>query len=117
MPTMHAKDALVHARKGALLRQDLPIEPRFKPGDRVRTRNINPDGHTRLPRYARDKVGTVVQLQGIYPFPDTNAHGDPRMQQVYLIRFTAQELWGEGAGNKDTNYIDLWEDHLDFSHT
>ena len=26
---------------------------RFKPGDRVRTRNINPPSHTRLPRYAR----------------------------------------------------------------
>ena len=28
---------------------------RFKPGDRVRARNINPLGHTRLPRYARGK--------------------------------------------------------------
>jgi nitrile hydratase len=28
--------------------------PRFKPGDHVRTKNINPARHTRLPRYARD---------------------------------------------------------------
>src|SRR6188474_1825327 len=30
---------------------------KFKPGDKVRTRNIHPKSHTRLPRYARDKVG------------------------------------------------------------
>ena len=29
-------------------------EARFAPGDRVRTRNLHPPGHTRLPRYARD---------------------------------------------------------------
>ena len=31
-------------------------QPRFKPGDKVRTANIHPKTHTRLPRYARDKV-------------------------------------------------------------
>src|SRR5215475_7065492 len=30
---------------------------RFKPGDRVRTKNIHPTKHTQLPRYARHKVG------------------------------------------------------------
>jgi len=38
--------------------------PRFKEGDRVRTRNINPDTHTRLPRYARGKPGVVARVQG-----------------------------------------------------
>jgi nitrile hydratase len=36
----------------------------FAPGDRVRTRNIHPQGHTRLPRYVRDKVGTVELVHG-----------------------------------------------------
>ena len=31
----------------------------FKVGDRVRTKNIHPLGHTRLPRYARGKTGVV----------------------------------------------------------
>ena len=30
------------------------------PGDRVRTRTVDPAGHTRLPRYARGATGTVV---------------------------------------------------------
>jgi nitrile hydratase subunit beta len=30
----------------------------FKPGDRVRTRNIHPQTHTRLPRYARGKLAS-----------------------------------------------------------
>src|SRR5262249_15465922 len=35
--------------------QDPSIAPLFHVGDRVRARNINPAGHTRLPRYARGK--------------------------------------------------------------
>ena len=34
-----------------------PVAPRFQAGQRVRARNINPIGHTRLPRYARGKIG------------------------------------------------------------
>src|SRR5205823_5478261 len=32
---------------------------KFKAGDKVKTRNINPATHTRLPRYARGKLGMV----------------------------------------------------------
>src|SRR5580704_17243190 len=32
-----------------------PAPAKFKAGDRVRTRNINPPSHTRLPRYARGR--------------------------------------------------------------
>ena len=39
---------------------------RFKPGDRVRTRNIHPQTHTRLPRYARDKLGMVELIHGCH---------------------------------------------------
>ena len=33
--------------------------PRFHVEQRVRARNINPMGHTRLPRYLRGKLGTI----------------------------------------------------------
>src|ERR1700733_5545427 len=33
--------------------------PRFRQGDRVVARNINPTGHTRLPRYVRGKRGVI----------------------------------------------------------
>ena len=42
-----------------------PQKPaRFKPGDRVRTKNIHPKTHTRLPRYARGRVGVIEALRG-----------------------------------------------------
>ena len=47
-----------------------PAPARFKAGDRVRARNINPPTHTRLPRYVRGHVGTVEALRGCHVFPD-----------------------------------------------
>src|SRR6185436_18094244 len=34
---------------------DSSVTPAFKPAQRVRARNLNPEGHTRLPRYTRGK--------------------------------------------------------------
>jgi nitrile hydratase len=81
---------------------------------RVRARNIHPTGHTRLPRYARGKIGTVVRDHGVYVFPDTNAHfqGEKR-QHVYSVRFTARELWGESASRLDSVHLDMWDDYLE----
>src|SRR6202166_1772431 len=71
---------------------------RFKPGDRVRTKNIHPATHTRLPRYARDKVGVVELCHGCHTYPDsvaTDRGDDP--QWLYTVVFTSQELWGPDA--------------------
>ena len=90
------------------------MEPRFAVGDRVRARNIQPEGHTRLPRYARGRAGVIERHHGTHVFPDANAHGlgeDP--QPLYTVRFAARELWGEAAAARDTVCIDLWEDHLE----
>lgn len=38
---------------GASSRAKEPVGGRFRVGDRVRTKNLNPTTHTRLPRYAR----------------------------------------------------------------
>ena len=94
--------------------RDLSVAPRFKVGDRVRARNINPTGHTRLPRYARDKLGAVHVDHGVFVFPDTNAHflGE-KAQHVYSVRFSARELWGDQAKPQDSVYVDLWDDYLD----
>jgi nitrile hydratase len=87
--------------------------PRFHKGDRVVARNLNPIGHTRLPRYVRGKRGVVCCDWGRYAFPDTSVHnaGD-REQHVYSVEFEARELWGKDAPGKDTLRIDLWEDYL-----
>ena len=55
-----------------------PGPARFKEGERVRTRNINPATHTRLPRYARGKTGTVEAVRGCHVFPDTRRAGRRR---------------------------------------
>ena len=64
----------------------------------MRARNINPVGHTRLPRYARGKFGMIHRDYGVFVFPDTNAHflGE-KPQHVYSVRFAARELWGAQA--------------------
>ena len=88
--------------------------PRFAKGDRVRARNINPAGHTRLPRYARGKVGVVARDWGVFVFPDTNAHhAGTKPQHCYSVSFDARELWGKPASSRERLYIDLWEDYLE----
>ena len=101
------------ARRGAV-RRDTPAIARFKSGQRVRARNINPVGHTRLPRYARGKSGVVVLDRGVFLFPDTNAHflGE-KPQHLYSVRFAARELWGDRASARDLVHLDMWDDYLD----
>ena len=100
--------------RGIAPSRDPKVKPSFKVSQRVRARNINPTGHTRLPRYARGKVGVIVRDHGIYLFPDTNAHfqGEKR-QHVYSVRFAARELWGDHASPRDSVHLDLWDDYLE----
>jgi nitrile hydratase subunit beta len=87
---------------------------RFAIGEQVRAKKINPTGHTRLPRYARGRLGIVNRIHGAHVFPDTNAHfRGENPQHLYSVRFTARELWGEAAAARDAVYIDLWEDYLE----
>jgi nitrile hydratase subunit beta len=91
-----------------------PPAPRFAVGDSVVARNIHPVGHTRLPRYARGKHGTIHWLHGSQVFPDTNAHGlGENPQPLYTVRFEARELWGEFAEPREAVYLDLWDSYLD----
>lgn len=96
------------------LRFDKSIKARFKAGDRVVARNINPAGHTRLPRYARGRRGVVRYDQGVFAFPDTRAHGlGAKPQHVYTVAFESKELWGEGRRGRTSVYLDCWEDYLE----
>jgi nitrile hydratase beta subunit len=93
---------------------DAPARPSFKVGDSVRTRTINPTGHTRLPRYARGREGVVTRLHGSHVLPDATAHGlGDRRQPLYQVRFEAAELWGPDARGRDAVHLDLWEEYLD----
>lgn len=94
-----------------------PIDapPAFAVGAKVRAKVINPKGHTRLPRYARGKVGEVVFDHGGHVFPDTNALDPPREDpcRLYTVKFAATELWGNDVNRRDSVCIDLWERYLE----
>lgn len=96
------------------LRHDPSYVPRFHQGDRVVARNLNPESHTRLPRYARGKRGVIREDWGVFAFPDTYAHGrGANPQHCYAVEFNARELWGEDHSEADQVCIDLWEDYLE----
>lgn len=87
---------------------------RFKPGDRVRTKNMNPVGHTRLPRYARGRVGVVEAVRGCHVFPDSVTAGageDPKW--LYTVVFDGRELWGAEADPTLTISVEAFEPYLD----
>lgn len=86
--------------------------PAFAAGDRVRCAKHGHSGHTRLPAYARDRVGVIHAYHGAHVFPDTNARGEECPEALYTVVFAAAELWPD-AGRRDSVYIDLWESYLE----
>lgn len=111
-----AAEALAELRQQAPPHEEVGVRPRFRVGDAVRTRNLHPAGHTRLPRYARGRVGTIVRFHGVHAFPDADAarYGAPEgPQPVYGVRLASRELWGEDGHARDAVHIDLWESHLE----
>ena len=99
---------------GSPYRRAVAEPPRFTTGQRVRTRNMHPTGHTRLPRYARGRLGVVERLHGAHVLPDASAHGAGEQPQwLYTVRFAARELWGPDADPSLTVTIDAWESYLE----
>jgi nitrile hydratase len=93
------------------------VASRFQVGQRVRARLLNPTGHTRLPRYIRGKNGIVTADRGIELNQDALAQGlGKKPQHVYAVRFSAREVWGAQANERDSIYLDLWDDHLEPAH-
>jgi nitrile hydratase len=85
--------------------------PEWRAGDRVRTRAVDPAGHTRLPRYARGAVGVLVEPAGRHPLADERSRGhDPEPHTVWHVRFRAADLFGAGD---HTVTVELWEDYLE----
>jgi nitrile hydratase len=113
--------AIPAAKVAAMINEDAPspvdvtVQPRFQVGQHVRARNMNPVGHTRLPRYARGRTGVIVRDQGVFAFEDSDAAGTQsgKPQHVYQVRFSARELWGEEAQVRDAVYLDLWDSYLE----
>ena len=104
--------AAVLARGGSTQRPP-SAQARFAIGATVRTLNINPATHTRLPRYCRGKPGTIVKIHGAHVFPDTNSRGAGEQPQwLYAVRFEASDLWGPDM-TASVVHVDCWEPHLE----
>jgi nitrile hydratase subunit beta len=111
--TLAAADAAKILSRGSYERP-APAPGKFKAGDRVRTRNINPPTHTRLPRYTRGRTGIIEAIRGCHVFPDAVATGrgeDPHW--LYTVVFDGRELWGDAADPTVKVSIDAWEPYLE----
>jgi len=100
--------------RGAPTAREPTTPARFKAGDRVRARSIDPPTHTRLPRYVRGHAGVVELVHGCHVFPDSNALGageDP--QWLYTVCFEGAELWGAGADPTVKVSVDAWDAYLE----
>jgi len=112
-PALDRDSALAVAENGGSARVDVEVAPKFRVGDRVRTKNDHPSGHTRLPRYVRGRVGEVISDHGVFIYADSHGNGrgaDP--QHLYRVRLSARELFGADAAPRDTVNVDLWDSHL-----
>jgi nitrile hydratase len=111
---LKAEDVPAVLARGGPAERPLEQPARFAVGDRVRTLNMHPQGHTRLPRYARGRIGVVELVHGAHVFPDANAHGQgERPEWLYTVCFLGQELWGEQADPILSVSIDAWESYLE----
>lgn len=100
--------------RGGPCERKIDSKPRFAAGDRVRTRNTEPTGHSRLPAYARNKAGVIETVREAYVLPDTNAHGrGENPEWVYTVVFEGRDLWGASAAPGHTVSIDAWESYLE----
>jgi nitrile hydratase len=112
VPTAEQMPAIL--AKGAPAERPLDRPAAFAPGDRVRARIINPQTHTRLPRYVRGRTGTIARVHGAHILPDAHAHGlgeDP--QWLYSVCFASTQLWGDDGREGDEILVDLWETYLE----
>ncbi len=92
--------------------RDVEIEPSFSPGDIIKVKNLNPKGHTRLPRYVRGKTGAIHRYYGVHDFDDSRSQGSGYCPQpLYIVMFSAKELWGSNASALDALHIDMWESY------
>lgn len=99
--------------KGGPSDREISAPAHFKAGDAVRTKRMSPATHTRLPRYCRDKRGTVIAVRGIHVFPDTSATGQgDQPQWLYTVQFEATELWGPDT-TASSVCVDCWESYLE----
>jgi nitrile hydratase subunit beta len=112
---LHAATAVAAIKKGFPASRPATRPARFSIGDQVRTAAVQPPHHTRLPGYARGRLGVIERVHGTHVFPDTNSQElGESPQWLYTVSFDAQELWGARApAPHSVISIDAFEPYLE----
>lgn len=88
-------------------------KPIYNNSDEIRTITKVPGGHTRLPQYARGRIGRVIDHHGAHIFADAMAVNEKRHEHLYTVEFSLSELWPEANQSTDSVTLDLWESYLE----
>ncbi len=111
---LKASDVRATLARGSPTERPATLPARFAVGDRVRTRAAESNHHTRLPAYARGKVGRIEEIRGVHVFADAHAQGlGEQPQWLYTVAFSGNELWGDEAPESVNVSIDAWEPYLE----
>jgi hypothetical protein len=89
------------------------VAARFKAGQTVHARNIHPTGHTRLPRYARGKLGTIHLDHGVHTSPTPAPIPSARIRNTFTRCGLPRVSRGRQASSRDAVYLDMWDDYLE----
>jgi nitrile hydratase subunit beta len=96
----------------------LPSPPQsFEIGEKVRVKNEFVSGHVRMPAYIRGKVGVVVRVSPLYPFPDAAGHSmQAPVEPTYDVRFRSQDLWPDSC-DEALNHVGVFQSYLEKAET
>jgi nitrile hydratase subunit beta len=108
-----ARDVAAVMAHGAPSERPAATQPRFAVGQRVRTQLGTVAHHTRLPGYAKGKLGVIELVHGVQVFPDANARGEGEQPHwLYTVAFSGDELWPDSMPGITVS-IDAWEPYLE----
>ena len=89
---------------------------RFAPGDAVRVRDVEKEGHVRTPAYTKAKPGSIAEVLGEFPDPERLAYGGDGFPErpLYKVGFRQADLWeGYDGPPEDVLFIDIYEHWLE----
>ena len=114
MPALRAVDVPGTLARGSPTLRSPTVPARFAVGEKVRTHAGAVPHHTRLPAYARGKIGRIDALRGVHVFADTHAQGlGEQPCWLYTVVFSGRELWGDDVARNHSVSIDAWEPYLE----
>lgn len=79
----------------------------FRVGERVRVSRRSHEGHHRTPAYVKGRTGTIEDVRGEYPDPETRAYGQDGLpaRTLYFVALP--------SGANEYVCIDLFEHWLE----